>query len=379
MPTDCTGRPEINLSLLDDEQSASFEADPMNRNKKGLAAPQAAKGANQRMKPKQVKQASVAAAYATGQSSGKAQVYRQSSDSCRIVHRELVSSLTGSINFTVQNSYSINPGIAATFPWLALQAQGWERYHFNKLKLCYYTRTGSNTPGSVIMSPDYDAADSAPVNEQIASTYFGTEEDAPWKDITLGFDNRLLSGERFVRTGQLAANLDIKTYDVANAYVSTIDGTAVAWGKLWFEYDVTLLNPQSPASGAQGSGTLTSGGGSIASATPFGAVPVSTGPYALSATATNVLTFSGLNIGAEYALFAGSKGTVITSYGFATLIGGTQVTGGLAGFPAAATSGDAFITFTATASSGSVIVSSASSTITFSCAVLSALSPAPSF
>jgi len=50
--------------------------------------------------------------------------------------------------------------------------------------------------------------------------------------------------KKFVRTAGLAANLDVKTYDAGTLFVGTIDGTAVNWGKLWVEYDITLYTPQ---------------------------------------------------------------------------------------------------------------------------------------
>jgi len=66
-------------------------------------------------------QVGVAAAYATAQTS-KAPTISATRDQCRIIHRELISSVTGSAIFTVQNSFALNPGIAATFPWLSTQA-----------------------------------------------------------------------------------------------------------------------------------------------------------------------------------------------------------------------------------------------------------------
>jgi hypothetical protein len=192
-------------------------------------------------------QSSVAAAYATGQHSGDPKYLNYSKDGCRIVHRELIASVTGTVAFTVANSFALNPGQATSFPWLAGQAQGWERYRFNKLRFCYYTRTGSNVPGSVLLAPDFDASDVAPSTEQIASTYKDSEEDAPWKDIKCELSPSALHAigpTKFVRTGSLSADQDIKLYDSGNLFLCTVDGTAVSWGKLWVEYDVSFFTPQ---------------------------------------------------------------------------------------------------------------------------------------
>lgn len=197
------------------------------------------------------KQRSVAAAYATGQRTRQPRIMSRG-DSVRIVHRELIASVVGSDVFSVQQAFALNPGLASSFPWLATQAQSWERYRFNSLKFCYYTRTGSNVPGSVMIVPDYDAADSAPVSEQIASAYSDVAEDAPWKDIECNLRASALHAlgpTKFIRTGALSANQDIKTYDAGNLFLIVTDGTAVSWGKLWVEYDVELITPQLNPSG----------------------------------------------------------------------------------------------------------------------------------
>lgn len=199
-------------------------------------------------------QASVAAAYAT-RSEGKAPKIQASRDTCNIKHREFIGNVAGSELFQVALALSVNPGLSTTFPWLSVMAQAWEQYKFKKLRFVFLTRTGSNTPGSVIMSPDYDSSDNPPASEQIMSTYDGTVEDAPWKDNGCSLKTNLLSGaggpRKFVRTGALSPNQDIKLYDVANMFVATVDGTAVPWGKLWVEYDVDFWVPQLPPAGLQ--------------------------------------------------------------------------------------------------------------------------------
>lgn len=188
----------------------------------------------------------VAAAYSTGKSPKPAKIKR-AGDSVRICHEELVSSVTGTDAFTQSAVFALNPGLQSSFPWLSSQAQGWERYRFHRLRYVYYTRCGSDIPGSVMIAPDYDAADPAPVSEQVMSSYRNVVEDAPWKNIICELDVRSLNSlgpSRFVRSFGLSANQDIKTYDSGNVFIFTMDGTAVRWGKVWVEYDVELITPQ---------------------------------------------------------------------------------------------------------------------------------------
>jgi len=322
-----------------------------------------------RKQRKAKRQAEVAAAYATGQS-GQAPMIQQSRDSCRVVHREFIANVTGTTAFAIAagNTFAVNPGLAASFPWLSGIAQNWEAYRFRKLRLCYYTRTGSNVPGSVIMAHDPDASDAAPVSEQIMTTYKAVEEDAPWKDICLDVPQvnlHEMNVRKFVRSTALSANQDIKLYDAGSFFVGTVDGTAVSWGKLWVKYDIDLYTPQLPPAGiAGGNGMLVPGGAPIAAATPFGSTPVSSGQFALAATATNVVSFSGLTIGAAYDIRCYVVGTVITAVSTGTAVGGTLSLQRNSSLNAAATNGMCSALFTATATSGSFVLTVTATTVT---------------
>jgi hypothetical protein len=326
-------------------------------------------------------QSFVAAAYATSQRTGQAQIFRNGVDSCRIIHRELVASITGSSAFTVAQALALNPGMAASFPWLSNEAAGWEKYKFNNLKFCYYTRTGSNVPGSMMLAPDYDASDAAPVSEVAASAYEDTEEDAPWKDICCELRGSELMGdmkERYVRNGALAANQDIKMYDCGNLFACTVDGTAVNWGKLWVEYDVTLITPHVPSGGFQGAGYLGAAGGSLAAATPFGAAPTASGSVILSAAATNVLSISNVQIGQTLLLTYVVIGTTISAAPtIGTLVGLTDL-GSYNGYNNAAdTTGISVQQYTVTALNPTLTITNTAATVTGAFACVTILAPTP--
>jgi hypothetical protein len=333
------------------------------------------------LRPGAGKQESAAAAYASSQKTGQAQIFRTGPDSCRIIHRELVASVTGSVVFTVGQSLPLNPGMQITFPWLSIQALGWERYKWNALRFCYYTRTGSNIPGSVMMAPDYDAADAAPGTEVGASSYQDTQEDAPWKDITCVLKRRELMGdmkEKYIRSGALAANQDIKTYDAGNFFLCTVDGTAVPWGKLWVEYDVTLITPQVPAGGFASVGVL-SGGGAFSAAAPFGTAPVNTGGVQMTV-AGQVVTFPNVGIGQE--LYVGSfiTGTVITVFGAtapANMAVKSDAAAGGVMKDAGSLAASEWVTFLVSAANPSFTMSTTATTVTGGGIVAAVLAPIP--
>jgi hypothetical protein len=192
-------------------------------------------------------QAQAASAYASAQRSALP-VINSSQNTSRVVHRELIANIVGSGAFSVPFSFPLNPGMSQTFPWLSVIAQQWEQYRFNSLRFCYYTRTGTQTVGSLQLIADYDAADSAPISEFVASSYQDVVEDAPWKDIhceLMPSSLHAMGPKKYIRTGPLAPNLDIKTYDCGTMFIGTTDASGTPpWGKLWVEYDVTFSVPQ---------------------------------------------------------------------------------------------------------------------------------------
>jgi hypothetical protein len=222
------------------------------------AAPTRAKRAT--TGPKQTKQAGVLpmavaiVASSKGLRGTEPRFVSRDARATRIVHRELIGSVKGSVLFTVANSLPINPGMPQTFPWLATQAASWEQYRFNRLRFCYYSRCSTTVPGSVLLCPDYDASDPPPGSELIACAYRDVVEEVPWNvEFSCSLDPKGMLGlapRKYVRVGPLDANLDIKTYDSGTLHLCTVDGTAVNWGKLWVEYDVELFIPQLPSLGS---------------------------------------------------------------------------------------------------------------------------------
>lgn len=253
----------------------------------------------------------VSATYNLPQSLRQGAVRQDSFDATHIRKCEFIQNVTGTAAFTQAAAFAINPGIAATFPWLSTVAQSWEKFRFRKLVFHYITRTGNNVPGSVLFAPDYDASDAAPSSEQIASDYTDSDACPPYANPQTGHYvfplncarmNSVVQ-EHFIRTAPLAANQDIKLYDPANAFFFTNDGTAVAWGKIWVEYEVDLFTPQLPSAGLVPNGVSTFGSGTMTTTTGTTVNPllagVPQGSLVISQ-AGQVATVTGLIIGREY-------------------------------------------------------------------------------
>jgi len=176
----------------------------------------------------------------------------RSAKSFRVKHRELVlASINGASTFTVQSVIQLNPGLPATFPWLAPQAGQWEQYIVHKLHAIYTPLVATSTAGTLTLSPDYDASDPTPTTETQLSDNYDTVEDSIWQDIECVLDLAGMMGgvaRKFVRPCAIAG--DIKTFDVGKLFVATNNGAANPMGKLWLDYDFEFFVPQNSPSPA---------------------------------------------------------------------------------------------------------------------------------
>jgi len=164
---------------------------------------------------------------------------------------EYIGEVNGSVAFAT-TSYAVNPGQSPVFPWGSKIAALYEEYDFEYIEF-YYTSEVSQystqgQTGVVILSADYDASDTAPVDkQQVEDTDPHTRPCLPsFSVLRLSLDCKQMRKNlgKYVRPGALPANTDIKTYDSANVYVSTqgqTNGTNI--GELHVRYRCRLSKP----------------------------------------------------------------------------------------------------------------------------------------
>jgi hypothetical protein len=175
--------------------------------------------------------------------------YKSGKNTCTVANSEELLELDGSVNFAV-SSYSINPG-KSFFPWLSLQAQGWQKYRFKYLNFIYtrsvseYLTQGS---GQVAFSFNTDSSDFVPQNMINMLAIKPNVIDLPSKNLTLRIPpallNRLMDGF-FVRGNVLPVG-DIKNFDVGKLLIGTTgNGNTQQIGILRADYAVEFFNPVS--------------------------------------------------------------------------------------------------------------------------------------
>jgi len=239
----------------------------------------------------------------------------------RIRHREYIGDVLGSVAFSA-TAYAINPGLTSSFTWLAPIATQFESYLFRSLKYEFETQKSASTSGTVMLAVDYDASDAVPASKQQLMSYHDSVRSAVWNECCFTGDVRDLQKfgiQRYIRGGALAANLDVKTFDVGNFIVATqgcADATAI--GELYVSYDIELITPQSdPAAVALAVSAKITGNTGVSRTAVFGSAAVMVGGLPCSAL-NSTLTFNRVG---NYILSHYLTGTVLSTV--SPTIGGT--------------------------------------------------------
>jgi hypothetical protein len=197
-------------------------------------------------------------------------------------HREYLGDILGSTAFTTQ-SFSVNPGLEATFPYLSAIASNFQEFKFRGLIFEFKSTSATalnstNTAlGTVALIAQYRADAIAPTNKVQLLNEMWAVDCKPSEDLILPVEcapkeNPL--SVQYVRSGNVPSGQDPKFYDLAKVTIATVGMQAAATiGELWVSYDVELYKP-----------VLSIGGGldilannfhawsntSVANATPFG-------------------------------------------------------------------------------------------------------------
>lgn len=195
--------------------------------------------------------------------SSQVPAFADGSGSIRISHREYLGDIITSATagaFNIQQ-FPINPGLAASFPWLSQVAGAtFQQYRINGMVFEFRSTsadalTSANTAlGTVVMSTDYDSKDSPfTTKQQMENTQFGVSckpSSCMIHAIECARSQTAVS-ELYVRAYAVPSGADVRLYDMGNFYIATtgLQGTNVNIGELWVSYDITLFKPilQPPA------------------------------------------------------------------------------------------------------------------------------------
>jgi len=206
--------------------------------------------------------------------------------------------------FAINNTYALNPGLAASFPWLASVAANYQEYTWKGIVYHFVSTsgnaTGANTSlGTVAMATNYRSTAPAYTSRlTMLNEYFATDAK-PSEDFVHPIEcdpKENPFNVQYVRSAAVPAGEDPKTYDLGVTTIAT-QGMQTAGenlGELWVSYEVELRKPialgitaplASFAIGASSTGV-------VAASTPFGTNWAATSGSAITTVATKVITFA---------------------------------------------------------------------------------------
>jgi len=175
-----------------------------------------------------------------------------------ITHREFIREIYGPTAAFENHGFALNPGIEATFPFLAQIAGNYEEYEFNQLLFTFRSTTaeiGTSTTGQVgtmIMATNYNPSNKDFESKFVMMGYDAAQSGKVTSDLVHGVecDNSKLSGtdEKYVRTGPAPIGTDLKDYDHGRFQIAVSNSPAGfadnSLGELWVSYSVTLRKPK---------------------------------------------------------------------------------------------------------------------------------------
>jgi len=253
-----------------------------------------------------------------------------------VAHREYLGDVysgptlaSGTTDYDV-NTYSLNPGLQASFPWLHDVAKNYEEYIIHGMVFEYKSTSAdalnsTNTAlGTVIMGTQYNVNSAAFVNKQQMENYEFSQSARPSV-------NQLHAIEcspketpieiLFTRTGTQTD--DLRLYDLAKFSIATqgMQAANVNIGELWCTYHIELLKPKIPAGIPNDASHLQTTGS--AGANTFGTATIASyGSLALTRATGNQITWD-IVPSAKYLICINMNGTggVTTTYaGIASVI-----------------------------------------------------------
>jgi hypothetical protein len=168
----------------------------------------------------------------------------------RFIHLEMFSSLNGTTNFSL-TEFDITPVNSNLFPWLSLQATGFDEYILHGVVFYFKPTfiTGNLATGSVTMSTQYNPT-SPPFTSiiEMVSNEFGVSGSGA-SPLVHGLEcaKNQSSGYVFDMPGPVRAGavVDLKNLQIGRFCVATQgQGFTTELGELYVTFDIEFLKPK---------------------------------------------------------------------------------------------------------------------------------------
>lgn len=183
----------------------------------------------------------------------------QQGQSIIVRHKEFIADVIGGAGtpsaYTIMQSIYLNPGLAASFPWLSSIAKQFQEYTWRGVIFHFISTSGqsvasTNTSlGTVMLHTDYRVTAPTPINKtELLNEYFASDAK-PSECFVHPIEcdpKENPYNVQYVRTGPVPVGEDPKSYDLGKVNVATVGlpSDSLNCGELWVTYEVELRKPQ---------------------------------------------------------------------------------------------------------------------------------------
>lgn len=257
-----------------------------------------------------------------------------------IRHKEFLTSIKGSTNFTVQRFFLLQPGDTNTFPWASGIASHFQQYRIKGMVFHYvptsgYAVSGTNPAiGAVMIQTSYRANEAAPTSKTEMLNEYWASEASPAESFCHPIECSPKENPfsvHYVRTVVPPENDTPLMYDLGVTYIATqgMPANDNIVGDLWVTYEIEFTKPliKSNTHDAVLNGALEASY-NVAPGTPFGTL-LMTAKGSLKFTAqTRTITFP-IGIVGEFVVHidiqAASTFSAMDLSGAATFVNCTEI------------------------------------------------------
>jgi len=168
-------------------------------------------------------------------------------------HKEFLGEIRSNQNFTVVASYSLNPGLSGTFPWLSRIAACYQTYSIKGMVFHYVPTSGmytGTTPalGSVMIQTSYRATDTPPSSKVELLNEYWSSEAVPSEAFCHPIECNPKENPfqvQYVRGIPLPSTENQLMYDLGTTHVAVSGQVSsnVVLGDMWVTYEIELSKP----------------------------------------------------------------------------------------------------------------------------------------
>jgi len=185
-------------------------------------------------------------------SSPNVPMMHSSNQTVTVRHKDYLGPVKSSIDYAVQYSLPLNPGLSETFPWLSGIARRFQEYSFKGVVFHFVPTSGSISTtqalGSVMMQTTYRASDSAPASKSELLNEYWACESVPFEPLAHPIECDPKENPfniQYTRTTAIPNEDSRLIYDLGTTHVATNGQSTngVVLGDLWVTYEVELKKP----------------------------------------------------------------------------------------------------------------------------------------